>query len=363
MRRVDLLLPTLNLFSFERYMKKELSKAFAIHGIATKSVVFDQREALDYFSNLSDDPPLFTLSFSETLSLKHPEIPHFYWEYRSVAESLHLLKSPLNSLGCCCRNTVLACKKYGLKPTFLLPAAPLPSLSISERPYDVVLFDDLVDPDCLEKTWEELYPPEFTDILRSVVQKCLETPSQHPLEVILSLNLEQANLNDLLYLTEEYLKAKRIHALLQTFKSAHIHVFGEHIGNNWYARLKNSNEISLHSTLPYAQPYNDYFEILKMSKILIRDPLPYSDGCDEWIFPAISHGCLPLTLKAPYLEEELGDHIPLAQNEEELQKNVYTLLEDPSKRMIHLQSAQKNVLKNHTFEKRVSQLLEIMKCG
>ncbi len=357
MRRVDLLIRSSKPFSFEKYMAKALTEAFEGFGVATQSVAFDQKGVLEYASSVNEDPPLFTLSFSHQLSLKNKEIPHFYWEWRTVAESLHLLNFH-SKLGISCRKMAQKCSSLGLDVSFLPPAAKFPEKESHERPYDVVLFDDLICTNYLEQNWQEFFEPSYVQKLHAIVEKCQENPSHLPLDVILSQGIDEEKLNDTLFLAEEYLKAKRISALLETFEGVQVHVFGEHIGNNWLKRLKNSKNIHLHSSHTQAGLYTDYFDILKSSKWIVRDQIHHKDGVDEWVFAAIAHGCLPITSKTPYLEQELGRDLWVFYSDgnwDEMNERLRPFSADI------LVELKERVKKNHTFESRAQTLLEWMR--
>jgi hypothetical protein len=140
-------------------------------------------------------------------------------------------------------------------------------------------------------------------------------------------------------LVEEYLKAARSRHLIECVRGRRVDVFGEHVGNNWLRRLKNVDNVYLHSSLPYTE----HFEVLKETKTLLRQQVTVKDGSDEWLFAALALGCEVVTNGSPYLREVLD--MPFYSTEEERQ----TLLEN------YPTCAPDLTL--HTFEARAGNLL------
>lgn len=351
MRSVALLLPHCKPHSLEAYLAPLLSQAFTKLGIAMKTLRFDDRSLFDVLEKMKENPPLFTLSFSEGLSLQHSPHPHLYWEWRTLSEALHLAPLPQTTVAFSCRKSVARGNQLGWKFRFLPPAASfLPLNQKKERPYPVIFFDNLVDVKCLEKKWEELFPPSVCATLFSLVQE-EKLPFEH--------DLPKEHLANLLFSAEEHRHASRIHTLVEAFEGVRLDLFGEHIGNNWLRRLKNGKEVHLHSSLPYAQPYTDFLEILHLSKILIRSHTHTPDGCDEWVFAALSCGCLPICSHTPYLEEILGKEAPLFTTSGQMVALTLEYLHGPKKREEMVEKLCAKVAPAHSIEKRVEEMV----CG
>lgn len=359
MKRVDLLLTKFKPFSFEMYVASAMESAFQKQGIEVRKVFMHERQVLDYLEELKWDKPSFTLSFSEGLSLKNFEIPHFYWEWRTLAESLHLVREKNTRLGFGCRKLVESCRSCGWDLKFIAPAVSSFELGAPcERKYDIVFFDNLIDTNCLKNDWSELFREQFVNTQHLVLDRCEKDRKLLPLEVIWKTGIQEGSLNDLLFSVEEYLLAQRVHQWIESIEGYTIHVFGEHIGNNWLRRLKNGKNVYLHSSLPYAQPYVEYMEILSMSKILVRDEIQFRDGCDEWIFAAVAHGCLPLMTPTLFLEETFGPDAPFFTTQEQLQELIHKYLSHPQEREQLVRILREKVMRSHTFEKRAIQLCE-----
>lgn len=360
MRYVDILLPNLKPFSFEMYVTGALDEAFQKQKIAVRKVFMHERQMLAYLAELEREKPLFTLSFSEALSLKNPEIAHIYWEWRTLAEPLHLVHESGTKVGFGCRKMVSACQKCGWELRFIPPAVKCFELELlQERKYDVVFFDNLVDREILKNDWSELFSETFVATLKSVILACQQAPDLLPLEAICKIGIQEGSLNDLLFSVEEYLLAEKVHLLIESISGYRVHVFGEHLGNNWLRRLKNGANIHLHSSLPYAQPYMEYMEVLQMSKILVRDEIQFRDGCDEWIFAALAHGCLPLMTKTPFLEETFGKEAPFFSTTTQLQELLDKYLKYPKEREALVSTMRGKVMLSHTFEKRVEEFVRL----
>lgn len=342
--RVDFFLANKKIYTFERYATEELRNIFRGLGIKTRLIVIEEDPIMQYVRGVKEDPPTWTFSFSDLFLQKTPlcsltGVPHFVWETTSLSHSLHTLDSPLGHLGymdASIKGERLTFLPHGFASCFL-------EENREEKTFDVTIFNDLVDTEDLERTWKELFDAKTVCFLHEVVAHCLKYPLQHPLKTIYYRMKEgkiEGPANYFLFLVEEYLKASRSRALIESVEGKRVDVFGEHVGNNWLRRLKNAKNVYLHSSLPYTE----YFEVLKRSKVLLRHQILAQEGSDEWVFPALAFGCQVVTNGSLYLKEVLN--LPFYNTFEEIQERLLRPVENDGD------------LSAHTFEKRAMSLLE-----
>ncbi len=146
-------------------------------------------------------------------------------------------------------------------------------------------------------------------------------------------------------------------SLIESMQGVRIDVFGEHIGNQWLQRLKNKQDVFLHWSLPYTE----HFEVLRRSKLLLRHQIPGSEGADEWVFPALCCGCLPLSNDAPFLMQHLGKALPYYSSFQEIHSLAHHFLKRPQERMETTESLKQKILPAHSWSARGKELLAYLK--
>lgn len=355
--KVDFFLLNRKIYTFERYAISNLRRAFKDRGIETELFIIEDGTLIDYLHNIEKKPPNWTFSASNLFVHKQAlcdvtKLPHFCWEHESLSNTLYHLKSPYGHLGFVDRNVPF-------ERLVFLPHAYDHSFACEiekNRDFDIVIFDELVDTEELDKNWKEIFDEKTGQKLKVVLQKCIENPKRAPLAILIE-NVFEGPTNYFLFFIEEYLKARRIRAMIESIPNRRVDVFGDHIGNNWLVRLKNPN-VYLHTPLPYTE----HFEVLKRSKVLLRDQLQTSNGSDEWLFAAFALGCAVLTNGSPYLHESFEGKLFCYKTENwaEMNEMLNELLDHPQKRKQRIEEVQK-YLKDHTFETRAQFLLNYMK--
>lgn len=356
---VDLLTCSRKFYSYETYAATHLAHAFQEIGMATAIFSLDDGGLSEYLSQAAANPPKWTVAFKPLLKLTQPlcdilGIPHLHWERRSLSYSAHLMGSRFGKMALTDRK---AAAHYSL--TFLPHATHLNVGKLcAGRPYDVVLFADLVDEACKLSLWKELFPPEGVSLLIEGAKRCLQDPNTLPFHVAHLLHRaspEALAFHDVAFFLEDYVRAVRMRTLIESFEGVQVHIFGDHIGNNWLRRLKNKDWISLHSTLPYTE----HFEVLKMAKILVRSHDKGFDGSDEWVLPAIEAGCLPLIPPIPYFEERLGNERRLFY-EDNLSDQITYFLAHPAERAALVSQLKEVLIPGNPFEERAKQIYAVM---
>ncbi len=318
MRRIDILKSGSHSYSFEAAAARDLHQALGETDITSQIIALDEGNIGTYFQDLLVNPPCATLSFTNLFPAFHffsanARLPHILIKEGHIGGGFSSLKNPLNQIYLPCRATVSYLQSKGSTQVHFAPSPPLwRNSSIdrdAKRPYDAVLFNDLVEKGDLFKTWERIFSRQEAEFLRGFLEN---PPPASTLESLIDalkhspLSNPTGGIDHWLTALEEALPIQPTLDLIESIPNVHFHLFGEHIGNCWLTRLQNRGTIFLHDLLPYSL----HFEVLKRAKILIR-PKPFSkDGADPWILPAINAGSLFLTPKNPFLEEMLGKDSP-----------------------------------------------------
>lgn len=363
--RIDLIRRFAKVYSYETYLTNKLKNAFAKLGIFCETHVLHEGLFNTYLKEIEQDPPALTISFVNLFPGEPPlceitRIPHICWPREYLTEGFPLLQSPLGHIGVGDRSLKLQMKREGYQNvTFLAKGVDpdMEGLPDNERLFDVVLFEDLIDPHALQGTWKELFSPLEQEMIWETIERCKET-SMSVFEALMGILKEkQIPMNrvsfcDLLFSAEEYLKTLHTIDRIQRLENTRIDIFGQHVGNNWLSHLKNKDSVFLHWSLPYIE----HFEVLKRSKMFLSHSLPGTDG-DEWALSALSLGCGVLSNRCPFLEEAIEEDLFFYDTLEQMPGKVHDLLENASLRLDAIQQWKETLLAEHTWVKRAEALL------
>ncbi|MCB1181295.1 MAG: hypothetical protein KDK55_04660 [Chlamydiia bacterium] len=301
MKKIDLLLSTSKCYTRENFEASFFKQALDHLGIECSIFRFDQIDLPSYFHSVKTRNPACSLSFGN-IFLNDPPIylythrPHVIVSERSFVEAFPYLKHALGKVMLSDQTLV---HSLDSKNVHYFPTPVDPSLyhsSMKQREYEVVIFNDLIDLPSLFLTWKVIFSSRIANLL----EKALELiPTFHPLEAIERLfsppkNQQEGTLGDWVFALEEALQTKQILPILNSIKGVNFHLFGRHIGNNWYQKLSYPDQIFLHDLLPYTL----HLDVLKKSKILITSE-------DSWSHLATAYGCLAIRPDDPQLEHQI----------------------------------------------------------
>lgn len=264
---VDLLLTDKRYYTFEGYATRKVSHILEEKGIACRVIDLSAGMLQPYITSLMKRSPTWTLSFSNLTPHCKPlcdmvKIPHFYWVEDSPGPALHYVQSSHGKMGL---SDELLCKQLDCTQAVFLPHGVERVPACTVKKMGVVVFADLIELSCLEKTWQKNLG--LTQI--ESIQRAIEEGDP----LLASLQFTDA---------ESYLNAQKTREALSTLAGLRIDVFGQHVGCDWLVRLPEG--IRLHSLLPYIE----YFEVLKHSAMIL------ANASSIWYWPAIAAGCLPL---------------------------------------------------------------------
>jgi hypothetical protein len=180
---VDFFLVNKKIYTLERYVTDELRRIFEEKGVKTRLIIIEEHSISNYLNEVKENPPDWTFSLTDLFLQKVPlsaltRIPHFLWETVSLSHSMHTLDSALGHVGFIERG-------YASEKLSFLPHGFSKRLQRQkEKVFDVVIFDDLVDCEELEKNWKEILEPSEVLLLQEVVRACQAAPHRKPIEIL-----------------------------------------------------------------------------------------------------------------------------------------------------------------------------------
>lgn len=343
--RIDIFVRDRRPYTYENVAAENVLQVFKSLRIEAQKIVIGDGVIQDYLYLLEEKPPAWILSFSECFQLRKPfcdlvKVPLFFWKHGSFAQAMHYFDSKHGIVRCSDRKV----SDHFSHPFFPDAPFPRPSYENKEKLFDVVLFADLIDVEGKKKTWETLFSEKAYCSLLKALQYAKKHPGLHPAIFCGKFVEEGISVNDMVFEIEEYLYAERLKNLIESIENIKIHLFGEHAGNNWLVRLKNRENVFLHAKLPFAE----HFEVLKMTKVLIRDHPPFVDGGDDWAAAALAAGCKVFLPPNPFLKENFDDE-SFYNSFEELNEKIQRCLSRPMVVPIQQTPLDKSILSILTF--------------
>jgi hypothetical protein len=279
---VDILLSDKRFYTFEGYAAGQVRRIFEKKGIAHRTLVLSDSILHVYLSSLQERAPDWTLSFTSVAPFYDLiDLPHFCWVNEPSAPALQVLRSPKGMLGISDMELI---KRLASKRAFFLPVGIEPLINRPKKCFNIVAFADLIDLAFLEKMCRE-------DVKHSVL-------------------------------------AQKTHKEIDALEGLSIDIFGEHIGHNWLVRLPSS--VRLHSSLPYIE----HFTVLSSSVLIL------AELSDQWYWPAIAAGCLPVVAN----KEQIQHYLKYPQEREKALESLRTQLSQ------------------HSWDKQVETLMQALSC-
>ena len=376
------LLVNYNLYQSKRYFSKKLAEAMSRAGIEVKFIdVREQKIDEEISAEIQLFNPDITCSFHNFIQDKKQK---FLWDYLKIPHvsflvdpapySLHLTKSPYSILSCVDRFECASLKDIPFDKVFFWPHAVEEDLETGkgDRPYDVVFFGSCYDYESLYQYWHEELPISLCEILDHAIEIILSDKFISLFAALASawenshLPYQGIDFHKLFYYLDQYTRGKdRVELLSSIDNDTTVHVFGELMVDNsivkhgWGHYLEDKPNIVIHPSVPFEQS----LDILKQSKICLNSMPFFKNGSHERVFTGLACGCLPLTTDSLFWQEcfshqELLTYRPSQWSE--VNEIIKTTLQNENKRKEMAQLGRQNVMKNHTWDKRVEQLTSAM---
>lgn len=335
----------------------------------------------EIFVKSMETPPDFTIGFNGALS---NELQNEFWpDVIKVPHVSCLLDPPYQFLGLeKCKHLIITCDdrfigqvfKGNLFPhAFFIPHAcetDLVSGLDTEKKYDVVLLASLHDYEVREERWKEKYPKRVYTILMEAVRLTLadETTSfMKAFEIAFNEeaaqksddpDLQAVNMIDLLKELEAYLKGIERVKMVKAINDAEVHIFGSQELNCGKKYFKDQANVILHDPVTF----NESIKIMQQSRIALNSSIKNKEGGHERIFYGLASGALVVTNENSWLKEtfEDGKNILFYRYREldKLNDQVNAYLADEPKRRAIAESGRQTVMKYHTWDIRMANLLQ-----
>jgi len=378
------LLTNYNLYESKRYFTNKLVEAMHRHGIET--LVIDVNEKVlsqDAIISLHLFNPDFTCSFNSfeqtdicgRYLCDFLELPHLSFLVDPSFYSTTLTNSPYSIISCVDRKDCSVILSNNFENVFFWPHAVERELVFEEgndRPYDVVFMGSCYDYESLRASWQQRNPEAVNKVLDAAIDIVFSNDQKSLAEALVeawnSFNFDPDGVDfTLLYLyLDNYTRGKDRVELIRSIKNARVHVFGELAPDNavgilgWQQYLAGQQNVVIHDSVPFGEGMN----VLKQSKVVLNSMPFFRDGSHERIFTALACGCLPVSSESIYLREQFkaGEEIIFykGSNRAAVGASIDELLANENKRQQNVMSGCEKVLRNHTWDNRVEELIKVL---
>lgn len=289
--------------------------------------------------------------------------------------NIDLIKSPYSIISCVDKFDCEYVQNKNFDRVFFWPHAVERELGpgeSKERPYDVVFLGSSYDPEGLRAAYQKKYPDQNWPLIDEYIEQCLIEPEltfwNAAVKVIkrTSSGVRPLTRQVLMNYIDNYIRGIDRLEMIKAVKDAHVHVFGgtcwrkETPIKGWAQTFANSPNVTVHPSIPFGES----MEILKKSKICLNSMPFFKNGTHERIFTGLACGCLPITTENIWVKdnftegEELLLYRPRHWNEINDKVNYYLSNENERQRIVA--QGREKVMREHTWDNRVEQLLEIM---
>ncbi len=377
-RRIDLFMPLNSQYAVLHYFTKKLYEALLRAGVDCRILVAEKHNPRPFLTQLFSDPPDCTLSFNGVLPDEEGrflsemiKIPHVCMLVDSPLQFIPLAQSSYNILACVDRGACQFFKNLQGKETLFIPHATDNSLTYSQdahRPYEVLVMATCIDYEAIAKNWKAKYSKPLVDAIFEAVRITLSDQTTYFADALAEtvesyskkhreINIQSLDIISILDEIEAYIIGYDRIRLIKSIKDAHIDIFGN-TKELWKYYLGKQSNCTIHGPLPFEEA----FQKMKETKILLNSCVVNKGGGHERIFSGMACGAAVLTNENIYLKEtfEEGKNI-LFYTEETLDTvndRINNLLTDEPKRAILAKNGSHTVHHHHTWDQRVEVLLK-----
>lgn len=377
------LITNFNLYESKRYFTEKLAEAMRRQGIETE--IIDVQQAVlgsETMQSICRFDPDFTCSFNSFEPIEKGrylwdllKIPHLSFLVDPSFYSTTLTNSPYSIVSCVDRSDCKVISSTGFKRVFFWPHAVEKDLIVSEtakRKYDVVLLGSCYDYESLRVAWQQRNPAALNKVLDDAIDIVFSNEQLSLAQALVrawqdsQLDPQGIDFVTLYYYLDNYTRGKDRVELVRSIKNAHIHVFGELATDNavgilsWQQYLSSQSNVTIHPPTLFGEG----IKVLMQSKIVLNSMPFFRDGSHERIFTGLACGCLPLTSESNYLREQFieGEDLLFYQSLKrgEINAKIDELLSNETKRHEMAFRGREKVMKHHTWDQRVVELIRIL---
>lgn len=377
-----LLLTNYNLYETKRNFTEKFAEAMERKGIETKIIdAYEKKIEAPQIAEIKKYNPDFSCSFNYFTPMENThgyfwdliQIPHLTMLVDPSIYHVQLTSSPYSVVSCVDQFDCAGLRSMGFNKVFFLPHGVDRDLKAEEgtkRPFDVVFLASCTDYESLRKNWRENLPKEQSKVLDDAIEIVLGDNCTSLYESLVKawntskLSLGEVDFPLLYYYLDHYTRGKDRVDLVRSIKDAKVHIFGElqkyqpFEQHGWEYYLKGMKNVVIRDSYPFEQG----LQILKQSKIFLNSNPFFKNGSHERIFNGLACGAVPVTMDNLYVREHFKDGkdmiFYLNPRLDELNDRVNDLLANEDKRLQMAASGREKVMKHHTWDVRVDDLLK-----
>lgn len=355
-------MPTTSQYHVLHHFARKLYEAFVRAGMKCRLLEGDDR----ILSTMRSKPD-FTIGFNGALKMEdnslfcdYVKVPHVACLVDPPYRFLNITKSPYVSITCddqlCCRML----EEMDFDRTFFMPHAVEKDLAPdrkAKRVYDVALLATCIDFEGRRKKWRKEYPKAIFELMEEAVEVTLSDDDTSFITV-LRQKLSPWEYQKIYEEVELYIKGKDRFDLIKAIKGHQVHVFGGSVDNiGWGELLKRQKNVVVHQAIDYEQA----LDIMKRSKVVLNSSIKNKLGAHERIFSASACGAVVATNDNAFIRKNFkhGKEMLLFKcgGYEVLDGEINELLKDGDRWAEVAFAGRKKVMKHHTWDNRVADLL------
>lgn len=382
-KRIDLFQPTRSQYGCLHHQTQKMYEALNRIGVSCRLLEADPGNPKAFIQTLLDDPPDCTLSFNGLLPDQNGT---FFCDSIGIPHVAYLMDSPNNFFSLVnSPNTIIACvdkffcdffREIKSTHVIFLPHGverELENAPEEERIYDVVMPSSFIDFEGVRDSWKDTMSPALYSIMEDAIEKDFLKNDTMFIQAFLEalrvydgkkglLDPQQVNFVYALNELEKFIKGRGRIELLKSITDVPVHVFGS-VGDlsAWqkYFGQKDSNII-----LKDPLPLGEVMRVMRQSKIVLNSCATFKNGPHDRILASLLSGALPLTAENIYMREHFsdGENIILYNHREmgNVNAKVLDYLSDEEKRRQVVTKGRQLVAKEHTWDQRVTTLVELL---
>lgn len=368
-----------NRYDSRRHFIQQMSDAMNRVGVETKIVARDEdSEEIEIASQITPFAPDLLCSFNrlssipeKTLIADELQIPYLSILTDSPLYSTGLASSRYSIIACTDLNDTQMVRSLPFNNVIFLPMAVEKDIAVSkdDRPLDVVFLGSCYDYENFRRYWRVRYSWAINNALDHAIDLILSDKNMPIAQALITAWKEAKLTKDThfyshFYFLDVYTRGRDRVDLIKSITDVPVHVFGDmmadHVVNQfgWTHYLGTQSNVTVHKPVSYQES----IKILQKSKICLISTPQMKNGMHERFPYSIACGALPISSENRFLKEKFEKSYVSYRfdKREEVNDTVKNLLENESSRCEKVSLARDILLQEHTWDHRVSQLLNAL---
>lgn len=357
------------------YFTQSIASAFKKQGVTTTLVDFSTTSRADFMRSLYGNPPDCTLGFNGPHPLENGfflaselEIPHIAWLVDGAHYFADMIPCPYHIFIASDQTSSDLLQKWKAAHSEFLPHAFEASLKtdpLNERLYPISFCGSLIDYLEIEERWQSQWPPHVVRALleaadRTLVENSLSYQEAFETSVLpLIVEASEEMKGELVTDLDQYLRGKDRIELLKALEGLPVHIFGSNASKRSWSDFLKIKSYVLHEPLSFPQIH----EVMRNSQVILNSSPMFKTGAHERIMYGLGLGAAVVTNNTPWINAHfsVGEEILTYQPGQWSKAHLILkeLLEDKPRQQKLAILGQAKILKEHTWDVRVSQLLPI----